>query len=397
MKSLPLQLLDNDALSFRLERIFRLMKSEGMNSMLVSDNINKFYLTGRIFDGYIYLSRPDASIRYFVRRPTELTGQDVYIIRKVEDIPGIFERGGIALTLPMGLETTQSSWASVTRTAGAFGLEEFGNADAVLMQARAVKAPDEIRLIRACGEKHDRVYRRIPHLFQDGMTDIELQVEIERLTRLEGGIGIMRVNGDDMEINMGSVLTGRNADTPSPYDFALGGAGTSPALPVGADGSVIKPGCTVMVDTNGDFNGYMTDMTRTFTLGSIPAEAVRAHEVSIDICRRLEKEGRAGVACATLYDMAMQMAADAGLANRFMGHTRQAGFIGHGVGITINELPVLSPRSKSILEENNIIAIEPKFVFEHTGAVGIENTYRVTATGLECLTVTDESLVSLGI
>ena len=89
------------------------------------------------------------------------------------------------------------------------------------------------------------------------------------------------------------------------------------------------------------------------------------------------------------------MTREAGLEGKFMGHRHQAGFIGHGVGITINELPVLSPRSKDILEENNIIAIEPKFVIDKVGAVGVENTYRVGADGLERLTVCREELVSL--
>ena len=93
---------------------------------------------------------------------------------------------------------------------------------------------------------------------------------------------------------MGSILTGDNADAPSPYDFAMGGAGMDPSLPVGADGSVIRPGSTVMVDMNGDFTGYMTDMTRTFRLGSIAPEAERAHELSRAICRRLAEMGRPG-------------------------------------------------------------------------------------------------------
>lgn len=58
------------------------------------------------------------------------------------------------------------------------------------------------------------------------MTDRELSIEIERLMRLEGSLGIFRVFGQSMEIFMGSVLTGDNAATPSPYDFALGGEGS---------------------------------------------------------------------------------------------------------------------------------------------------------------------------
>lgn len=78
-----------------------------------------------------------------------------------------------------------------------------------------------------------------------------------------------------------------------------------------------------------------------------------------------------------------------------MGHKQKAGFIGHGVGIEINELPVIAPRSHDILQENNVIALEPKFVIPHVGAVGIENTYRVTASGLESLTLAPEEIIDL--
>ena len=89
------------------------------------------------------------------------------------------------------------------------------------------------------------------------------------------------------------------------------------------------------------------------------------------------------------------MAREAGLHEYFMGHRQKAGFVGHGVGIEINELPVIAPRSRDILQENNVIALEPKFVIPKTGAVGIENTYVVTPDGLKPLTNTPEGLTSL--
>ena len=228
------------------------------------------------------------------------------------------------------------------------------------------------------------------------MSDIELQVEIERLSRLEGCLGQFRVAGSDMELFMGNVLAGDNADAPSPYDFAMGGAGMDPSLPVGANGTVIHPGTTVMVDMNGDYTGYMTDMTRTFRLGDISAEAMRAHELSREICRTLAEAGRPGTSARELYDTALRMATDAGFAHLFMGHRQHAGFVGHGLGIEINEAPVIAPRSRDVLAEGMCIALEPKFVIPGTGAVGIENTYIVRADGpMECITGAPEEIIDL--
>ena len=76
-------------------------------------------------------------------------------------------------------------------------------------------------------------------------------------------------------------------------------------------------------------------------------------------------------------------------------HIQKAAFIGHGVGIELNEMPVLTPRSKDVLEENMTIAIEPKFVVPGVGAVGVENTYLVTNNGLENLTPFPEEMAEL--
>ena len=143
---------------------------------------------------------------------------------------------------------------------------------------------------------------------------------------------------------------------------------------------------TIMVDMCGNFNGYMTDMTRVFYVGNLDDLAKKAHETSIAIHHRLVKEAKPGVAASRLYEIAMEMTKNAGLEDYFMGHKQKAGYIGHGIGIEVNEAPVLAPRSRDILEVGNVIALEPKYVIPHVGAVGIESTYVVTSDGLECIT-----------
>jgi Xaa-Pro aminopeptidase len=69
-------------------------------------------------------------------------------------------------------------------------------------------------------------------------------------------------------------------------------------------------------------------------------------------------------------------------------------FLGHGVGMEIDELPILAPGFDEPLVEGNVVAIEPKFVFPGRGAVGIENMYAVTATGFETMTTASEELIS---
>ena len=386
-------LLSHDELTRRQERVRSLMKADASrpDALLITDYANIFYLTGRVFAGQIYLPLEGEMI-CFVRRPVDLEGDGTVRIRKPEEMAQTI---GLNAPARLGLELDITAWSAVKRLSAVFPEAEIVNASPIMRMARAVKTDLEIERVRRSGVAHDEVYSRIPRLYSEGMTDLQLQVEIERESRLKGCLGMFRISGTSMETFMGSLIAGDNADAPSPYDFAMGGAGLDPSLPVGANDSTILPGNTVMVDLNGNFTGYMTDMSRVYSLGEISELARKAHQCSIDIHRMIAKAAVPGTPAKALYEMALELVKERGLESYYMGHRQQAGFIGHGVGIEINELPVIAPRSRDIIERNNVIALEPKFVIPHTGPVGIENTYRVTDTGLECLTNSPEEIISL--
>jgi len=392
-----INLLGPDEQAQRLARVYRGMSAAGIEAAIVRNLANIYYLTGRIFRGYIYLDPTFDGPRYFVRQPNHLKGAGVHMIHKPEEIPSRLADEGLSAKTDVALELNSVTYAECLRLAKAIGMSGPGaNLSPVMRAARAVKTEFEQNLIKASGIKHTLVYERIPHLYQKGMTDIEFQIEIERSSRLEGCLGLFRVGGDDMELFMGNVLTGENADTPSPYDFAMGGEGLDPSIPVGANGTIIRPGIPVMVDVNGNYTGYMTDMTRCFVSDTPREEAVRANQLSIDICHALAAMMKPGVAAADLYNKALAMAEEAGMTDSFMGHRSHAGFVGHGLGIEINEAPVIAPRSRDILQAGNVIAIEPKFVIPGMGAVGIENTYIVGKEGpAEIVTTAAEQIVLL--
>lgn len=390
-------LLDDEELSLRLGRVRELMSKTGLKCALISDYANIFYLTGRVYAGWIYIDAEISRPLYLVRRPSCLKGESTVYVRKIEDIPAALAEAGLNITHELGLETGLLDYNSVSRIKKAFGYDiAIKDASPVMREARAVKTACQIRELAESGARHSRVYKTIPRLYQPGMTDIELQIEIERALRLEGNLGQFRISGPSMEVFMGALLAGSNADSPSPYDFALGGAGLDPSLPVGADGAIIKPGTTVLVDLGGNFNGYMTDMSRVFSLGILPDIAYKAHRTSIEIHRQICSMHLPGTEAKTLYDMALKIAEDAGLKDYFMGHRYHAGFVGHGVGIEINELPVLAPRSRDILQTGNVFALEPKFVIPEVGAVGIENTYYISQEGKAVnLTTASEEIIAL--
>ena len=381
-------------LELKWRRIQQAMRQEEADGCLLTMNINLYYVSGQVFNGYFYLPA-EGRPYWFVKRLTIPETNQVHVIRKPEQIPDFFRDLNLAMPRKLLLEADELSYNEYIRLQHVFRAEATGNASALIRHIRMIKTPWEIEQMRISARKHEAVYREIPACYRPGMRDIELQIEIEKRMRVHGSLGYFRAFGSNMDIFMGSLLAGENAGEPSPFDFALGGAGMHASGPLGANGTLLREGTTVMADMSGNYTAYQTDMTRVFSIGKLPDRAYRVHRVALEIQARMERTAKPGVPCAELYRDALAMAGQEGLEDCLMGTRFQAKFVGHGVGLEINELPVLTTRSKDILQPGMTFAFEPKFVLAGIGAVGIENTFLVTDSGVEKMTLLDENITEL--
>jgi Xaa-Pro aminopeptidase len=344
--------------------------------------------------GYLYIPLQSPA-HLFIKRPNNIQGEFVHSIRKPEEIPALLAERNLPVVQKIMLEADELPHSEYLRLAALFPESELVNGSGIIREARSVKTKIEIEHFKRAASAHARAYGRIPSIYREGMTDREFSIEVERLMRLEGCIGLFRTYGREMEIFMGSILAGDNALAPSPYDFALGGQGADPSLPVSVCGAPLRAGQSVMVDMGGNFNGYICDMTRVFSVGKLPEEAYAAHQVCLELQQKIATAARPGVLGEELYELAIGFVTEAGFADGFMGKGQQARFIGHGIGLEVNEAPVLAPRSKQKLEVGMVIAVEPKIVLPGIGAVGVENSWVVTGEGLEKLTQCPEEIIEL--
>ena len=381
-------------LELKWRRIQQAMRQEEADGCLLTMNMNLYYVSGQVFNGYFYLPA-EGRPYWFVKRLTIPETNQVHVIRKPEQIPDFFRDLNLAMPRKLLLEADELSYNEYIRLQHVFRAEATGNASALIRHIRMIKTPWEIEQMRISARKHEAVYREIPACYRPGMRDIELQIEIEKRMRVHGSLGYFRAFGSNMDIFMGSLLAGENAGEPSPFDFALGGTGMHASGPLGANGTLLREGTTVMADMSGNYTAYQTDMTRVFSIGKLPDRAYRVHRVALEIQARMERTAKPGVPCAELYRDALAMAGQEGLEDCFMGTRFQAKFVGHGVGLEINELPVLTTRSKDILQPGMTFAFEPKFVLAGIGAVGIENPFLVTDSGVEKMTLLDENIIEL--
>jgi Xaa-Pro aminopeptidase len=230
-------------------------------------------------------------------------------------------------------------------------------------------------------------------IIREGMTELDLAGRVEAEARRRGHQGVVRMRMWGGELFYGHLLAGPSAAVPSYLASPTGGTGAGPAVAQGAGFAKIRPHQPILLDYVFAWQGYIADHTRIFAIGELPNDLMRAHQAMLDLQAVLKQQARPGVNAGDLYDAAIQWAADKGYGNWFMGADDQRiRFIGHGVGLELDEYPFLAQGQDMPLEKNMTIALEPKLIIPGKGVVGIENTHIVTDDGLEQITRFDEAI-----
>jgi Xaa-Pro aminopeptidase len=222
---------------------------------------------------------------------------------------------------------------------------------------------------------------------REGMREVDISAILEAEGRKAGHQGYVRMRGFNQEAMNISVTHGRSATIPSWGNVPIAGVGITHAIAQGPSLSKVKRGIPVLIDYCSGYNGYTTDETRTFVVGKLKERFRKPYEVARQIIEEAMVYGREGLDGAELFNHALQIAKKAGLEEYFMGcGPGKVSFIGHGLGLELNELPVITPRHHITLREGMVFAFEPKFIFPGEGAVGIEVDFVVGQKGLNRIT-----------
>ena len=272
--------------------------------------------------------------------------------------------------------------------------------DARLMDAaplirlvRSVKSAYEIELITRAAELADQVAATLVEYLEPGITEVKLAGLIEARARELGHQGFVRMRLWGSEMFYGHLMAGPSAAVPSYLASPTGGRGTSPAFAQGAGQRPIRRNEPILLDYVFAYHGYLADHTRIFAIGDLPDELKKAHESMLSIQEEIKRAARPGVPSGEIYAQAAARAAEKGLADCFMGAGDQrVRFIGHGIGLELDEYPFLAKGQQLELEAGMVVALEPKVVMPGKGVVGIENTHVVEADGLRQLTVFEDAI-----
>ncbi len=370
----------------RITRYQQALAERGLQGALLLNAVDLFYLSGTRQNGALYVPAAGAPVllvrKSLSRAKAESAVADIRPFPSSKDLAqalGATGRIGAAFeAVPQG---TLDFWRKNLPAA------EIVDAGGILREHRTVKSAAELATMREGASRLCGVLAEVPRFLRAGMRELDVSAEIEGRLRRAGNEGVPRLRGFNSELFIGLAVAGDGASDPGYFDGPVVGRGLSPAYPQGASTRVVRENEPVIVDFTAVFGGYVVDMTRTAVVGALSGDLVRAFEVARAIQDEVARNLRPGVPCVELWEHARAMAEQAGLGDRFMGPPGdQARFVGHGVGLELDELPVLAPGFKALLQVGQTVAVEPKFVFPGVGAVGIENTFVVGAQGGEKLT-----------
>jgi Xaa-Pro aminopeptidase len=375
----------------RISRLQREVAEIALNGAIILDGINMFYYTGTIQHGLLFVPADGAPV-FFIRRSFERAKKETPLealvqFRNFGEIPARLDDYGYQVSR-LGVDETSIPVSIFKKVSGAFSQTAFQDISLAMSMIRSVKSDYEIGLIREAGKRQEAIYDQIPGLIQEGMTEWELGSAIHDHMLKLGSTGMMRLATFNSELFIGVISFGDSGNLPTASVGPGGLLGLCPAFPLLGGARRLKKGDTIFIDTGFAYQGYFTDKTRIFAFGQPSQRAVDAHKICLDIQEAVRCRLKPDAIPSQIFEEVYQTeVVSRNFEEHFMGFGgNQVSFLGHGIGLVIDEFPAIAEKMDFPLKKNMVIAVEPKKGLAGIGLVGVENTFLVTEQGGDKLT-----------
>lgn len=391
-------LVPREEIYIRTKRLQQELSRASLSGAIILDKINMFYFSGTIQKGVLFVPA-EAEPVFFIRRSLERAEKETPLkklvrLNRFNDICDHLQALRYDLNR-LGIDSFTTTISMFERLQKTFPHSTFENVNFMLAVIRAVKSDYEIDQVRQAGRRHERLYDGIPAMIQEGMTEWELGARIHARMLDLGFTGMCRLADPNTELFAGAVNFGDSGNYPTASVGPVGLVGQSAAFPFFGGHKKLGRAEPIFIDTGASCNGYYTDKTRIFSLGRLSQTAVDAHKTCLDIQEAVRVRLKPGALPSEIYqEVYEQEVLPRDFGENFMGFgDNQVAFLGHGIGLVIDEFPAIAQKVRVPLKKNMVIAVEPKKGLAGIGLVGIENTYLVTDAGGEKLTPGDDDII----
>ncbi len=382
----------------RLNRLQEAIRDRGLAGAILFYSRDIYYYTGTSQPAYLVVLPDD--YRLLIRRGYDLARRESGLAaERIQDEtkpqamlqrlfpgPGTGEKVGTELDM-----LTVPHAQSLSR---ALGGRQLVDLSATVLQQRMVKDAGEIESIRkACGAIQAGHLAAVSCL-RAGLSELELAAAVENAQRLAGHEGCFFMRLTDFVMSRGPLASGPNLRHTSGTLFTLSGAGLSSAVSTGPSRRIIQRGDLVLVDIPACVEGYHADQSRTYAVGQAPARASDLFGSLREVADHLIGRLRPGLTAGEAFALAQARAVELDLGEAFMAFASgaQAHFVGHGIGLELNEPPLLARHGDTVLQEGMVLAIEMHLMEPDGLTLKLEDTVHLTAPGTEILTLSPREL-----
>jgi len=391
-----MELTPKEEIQKRVEHLQSSLRRAKVDSCLILQNVDLFYFSGTIQRSYLFIPAEGEPLlmvqKDFDRAREESPLKNILPIERPKAISSILKRQGRLKHI--GLECDVLPMNQFRQLEKMFPQSDFVDISKAIKQVRMIKSFYEIGQLRKSAKILDEVFEFAKESLRPGMTEIEAESHLIHLGRCRGHQGLTRMRAWNQDMINACVLSGNSGSVLTHLDVSVIGPGISPAFPQGSSFNLIGRNVPIQIDFSIAYNGYITDGARTYVIGTLPKKLKEAYKVTLEIRDDMEKIAKPGVPCSHLYHHSSQMVKKRGLEDYFIGTKKnQAPFVGHGIGLEIDEFPLLAKGFSQSLEVGMVFAFEPKFIFPEVGVVALEDDYAVTEHGVEKLTHADDQII----
>ena len=372
-------------LESRQRELANRLAREGHEAALIQTPVDLYYYAGGRQNGSLLISA-NGEARFFVRRSLsraiyESGGSDSpHSVEKFPRMSTFTEDIGCKPSMQFG----ELPHGFATRFASKIGATM--DCTQIIHSQREVKSAWELQMMSDAADIQMAMFEAVETVGGEDVSEIELVAAAEAVSRAAGFGGNVQMRRFPFQCDRGVIVAGRAGGVPSFFDSAIGGTGPHPMSSMGSGFTKIKPNEPVLVDLVHVHRGYVVDTTRMYVAGKLSSlwedrleDLLAVKEEVVDVLDQ-------GLSCSDAWKKGYQLASELGHADNLMGMSPdQSKFLGHSVGLQLDETPVVAEGFDSPLPIGGVMAIEPKVVHED-GSIGSEDTWVRDEEGMRPIT-----------
>lgn len=350
-----------------LKKIRNYIRENELDGLFITSPYNRRYITQFTGSAGIVLITEDEALLItdfrYIEQATNQAKEFTIVKHDAELVDEIKIQLNRLQVNRIGFEAEQMTVAEYRHYEKSLPCELVATKD-VIEQLRIVKTREEIEILKDAAKIADDAFEHILSFIKPGVREIDVANELEYFMRKQGA-------------------------TSSSFDIIVA-SGVRSSLPHGvASDKKIATGELVTLDFGALYKGYCSDITRTVAVGDISDELKEIYTVVLTAQEKAVANIKPGMTGIEADAIARDYITEQGYGHYF-GHGT-----GHGIGLEVHEEPRLSPRAKTVLQENMVVTVEPGIYVPNVGGCRIEDDIVLTETGNERLTLASKELIQL--